>query len=283
MTRPSWGDFGTFDESAYPELWDGVVGAWCPSLGPTGLRLHDHSRRSNWGTMTNMDPPTDWVLSDGQYALDFDGVNDYVSIENRQAFLSGAQLTASAWVKRNTASVYAELVNKFSGTSAPSEDGFLVRWDNNNKLLFTVANSGSYGQYLATNANTSTAWTHVAAVHEFGATAKTAIYIDGVAVGASWSGGGTQVPDADATNYPIILGAQRYAGATFSPLAGQMDDVVVFSRLLTPGQIRQLYLLGRGGMFERRRRTLRRVAVEQGAAFKAYWARRNPQIIGGGV
>ncbi len=39
MSRPSWQDFGTHDESAYPELWDGVVGAWCPSLGQTGLRL----------------------------------------------------------------------------------------------------------------------------------------------------------------------------------------------------------------------------------------------------
>ena len=73
MTRPSWQDFGTHDESAHPQLWDGVVGAWCPSLGPTGLRLHDHSRRNNWGTLTNMDPPTDWVIDGGQYAVDFDG------------------------------------------------------------------------------------------------------------------------------------------------------------------------------------------------------------------
>ncbi|MGV2337667.1 MAG UNVERIFIED_CONTAM: hypothetical protein LVR18_27485 [Planctomycetaceae bacterium] len=36
MTKPSLSDYGTHDESAYPELWDGVVGAWAPCLGPTG-------------------------------------------------------------------------------------------------------------------------------------------------------------------------------------------------------------------------------------------------------
>ena len=44
MTRPSFQDYGTYDESAYPELWDGVVGYWAPCLGPTGTRLFDVSR-----------------------------------------------------------------------------------------------------------------------------------------------------------------------------------------------------------------------------------------------
>ena len=56
----------------YPELWRGCVGAWCPSLGPTGLTLRDWSGFGNHGTLTNMDPGTDWVLSGGRYALDFD-------------------------------------------------------------------------------------------------------------------------------------------------------------------------------------------------------------------
>lgn len=33
---PSWEHYGTHDDSAYPELWDGLVGAYCPNLGPTG-------------------------------------------------------------------------------------------------------------------------------------------------------------------------------------------------------------------------------------------------------
>ena len=48
MTRPSWQDYATYDESAYPNLWDGVVGAWCPFLGPTGNRQHDLSWSRVW-------------------------------------------------------------------------------------------------------------------------------------------------------------------------------------------------------------------------------------------
>jgi hypothetical protein len=273
-----WGRYASrASEARYPQLWQGRVFGVCPSVqGPAGLNVYDLSGRGRHGVAVNVTTSTFWARSQGQYAIAFDGTNDYVSAPNLQAFGSGAQLTASAWVKRNAVGVYAELVNKFSGTVAANEDGYLFRWDNNNKLLFTVASSGSYGQYLATNANTSTAWNHVAAVHEFGSTAKTAIYINGVAVGASWSGGGTQVPDADATNYPIIVGAQRYAAVSYNPLAGQMDDVAVFNRLLTPGEIR-LLATRRGIAYEARR------DIFGEAGFRAYWARRNSQIIGGGV
>ena len=84
MTRPSLSDYGTYDESTVPRLWDGVIGAWCPSLGPTGSRFHDFSRYGNWGTLTNMDPPTDWVVDGGQYSLDFDNTNDYVDLGSTQ-------------------------------------------------------------------------------------------------------------------------------------------------------------------------------------------------------
>ena len=81
---------------------------------------------------------------------------------------------------------------------------------------------------------------------------------------------------------PALSVLAKPEGAAEQFFAGLIDDLAVYNRRLASGEIRQLYLLGRGGMYERRRRTLRRVAVEQ-AGFKAYWARRQNQIIGGGV
>lgn len=273
-----WGRFASrASEARYPQLWAGRVFGVCPSVqGPAGVNLYDTTGRGRHGIAANVTTSTFWARSQGRYAIEFDGTNDYVSAPNVQAFSSGAQLTVSAWVKRNAASVYAELVNKFSGTSAANEDGWMFRWDNANKLLFTIANSGSYGQYLATSANTSTTWNHVAAVHEFGSTAKTAISLNGVAIAASWTTGGTQVPDADGTSYPIIIGAQRYAATSYNLWAGQMDDVAVFSRILTPGEIK-LLATRRGIAYEARR------DIFGATSFAPYWARRNSQIIGGGV
>ena len=62
----------------YPELWRGCVGAWSPSLGPTGVTLRDWSGYARHFALTNMDAGTDWVASGGRYALDLDGTNDYL-------------------------------------------------------------------------------------------------------------------------------------------------------------------------------------------------------------
>ena len=70
----------------YASLRQGLVGAWCPSVsGPYGYRLPDLSGYGNHGTLTNMDPGSDWVVSGGKGALDFDGSDDWISIsDNRQ-------------------------------------------------------------------------------------------------------------------------------------------------------------------------------------------------------
>lgn len=261
MTRPSWQDFGTHDESAYPHLWDGVVGAWCPSLGPTGTRLHDFSRYANWGTLTNMDAATDWVVSGGQYALDFDGVNDYISIPNRLSYTSGQWLSVSAWFKRNATSAYHEIINKFSGTIAANEDGWLVRVTNGNKLLVTIAQSGNYGQFESAGTYTDTAWHHIMVSLCVGTGSTLKMWYDGAEVVIASTGTVNAVPDSDATAYAINIGAQRYAGASYNLLNGQVSDAVVWQSPQSADTARELYLLGRGGMFQRRR--VRRVAVEQ--------------------
>jgi hypothetical protein len=240
-------------EARYPQLWAGRIGAWCPSVqGPAGLNVYDLSGRGRHAIASGVTLSTWWDRYAGRYAVNFDGTNDYASAPNVQAFASGQQLTAACWVKRNAASVYAELINKWLSTTGSNEDGWLLRWDNGNKLLFTIANSGSYGAFLATNANSSTDWNHVAVVHEFGATSKTAIYLNGVSIAASWTTGGTQVPDTDATSSPITVAALRYQGGPFNFLAGQMDDWCVYNRILSPGEIR-LLATRRGIAYEARR------------------------------
>ena len=277
MTKPSWQDFGTFDESAHPELWDGVVGAWCPSLGPTGLRLHDHSRRSNWGTLTNMDAATDWVVTGGQYALDFDGTDDYV-VTSRGVPVASAVLSVSLWIwRRDTPTTFPRLFDLSDGTHSV-------------QAVFDMGSAGSgflvtkHSQYQAGVTGTQwgfvptlQTWEHIAITFN-GVTSTTRVWRNGVEqTGAA----NNNIGAAAATN-TLVFGVRRDLNAV-TQLDGRLDDIAVYTRALSANEIQRLHLLGRGGMYERRRRTLRRVGVEQGAAFKAYWARRNSQIIGGGV
>lgn len=58
----------------------------------------------NHGTLTNMDPATDWVSAVGRPggfgSLDFDATNDYVHCGTTLPFMS--TLTVSAWIKYNS-------------------------------------------------------------------------------------------------------------------------------------------------------------------------------------
>jgi len=48
-----------------------------------GFTVYDKSGKGNDGTLTNMDPTSDWVTGKYGYGLDFDGVDDYFRNKNK--------------------------------------------------------------------------------------------------------------------------------------------------------------------------------------------------------
>jgi hypothetical protein len=76
----------------FQTLRQGLVGAWCPSLGASGLSLIDRSGRNNHGTLTNMGGQDNWRpsggLCGGVLGLNFDGTNDNVSVPASTALTS---------------------------------------------------------------------------------------------------------------------------------------------------------------------------------------------------
>ena len=63
-------------------LSNGLVGCWLLNEN-SGNKAHDSSGQGNVGTLTNMDPATDWVGSPDGGALDFDGSDDVVIIPHK--------------------------------------------------------------------------------------------------------------------------------------------------------------------------------------------------------
>lgn len=70
MITPSYEHYGTHDSSAYPELWEECVGAWCPWIGPTGYSVVDFSGSGKHGTITYTTPAAFWKINQG-WALDY--------------------------------------------------------------------------------------------------------------------------------------------------------------------------------------------------------------------
>lgn len=269
MTAPlaSLADYGTHDESARPELWAGCVGAWCPSLGPTGDRLHDFSGRQNWGTLTNMDPSTDWVVSGGGYALDFDGTDDLVPIP----YENSASLSVSCWVfARNINNASGEYyVSKWGANPTTAENDFYLGSFANNWIARS-GNGSSGSTSLAQSAATANRWTHLAISRD---ASTLRLFVDGVETNSvsavGFQGGGT------ATTRLCFITALPYANC-------QLDDIRIYNRALHPEEIRAL-ALRRAIAFEREELPVWYVAEETASVLYWSFAARSGQIIGGGI
>jgi hypothetical protein len=216
--------------SRYASLRQGLVGAWCPSLGASGFRLIDRSGYNNHGVLTNMDPNTDWVTSGGKGALDFDGVNDFVQFSVPD-FGDIASISFYLYLRSNSGN-YKTWLHKPSRFDMRT--GFFP--DNNKYEIVWFYNGSVYtvGTPIIANLNV---WQH----HCFVANKSSlALYINGVLkdTGRFWFNTPTN-PTA-----LIEIGGKSGTASEFSN--SQLDDIRVYNRALTPQEINQLYVGGRG-------------------------------------
>jgi hypothetical protein len=210
-------------ELRYPGLWRGCVGAWNPGLGPTGLTLRDWSGRGNHGTLTN--GPT-YQISSEKYSVDFDGVNDYVSISSGFTKLLSANNnhTISMWFAVDS---FANLPMLFSDNSTATAANYFI------ELAATAIYWGtsSFRTYSGISLSTGQ-WYHICVV-KTGSGDSGDLYLNGV-LQSSFTGsiGNTLTASAD-------LQFGIYANV-FVPLNGRIDDVMIHHARLSGQQIRQL-------------------------------------------
>lgn len=293
-SRPTWqsgyaSPGSTYwSRAAYPELWRGCVGAWCPSLGPTGGTLFDHSGYRNHGTLTNMDPGTDWVVSGrGGYALDFDGVNDHIAAGNAPIDISNVltqPFSMASWA----------FIRNWKGGSPATEK--CANWVAIGSADYNAASFSTYLGKTSFIGGTGSSWV-VGATPPIGSTVLSlgqwyhvavtrntsgvyTVYVNGVPDGTV-----TQTTNLGLNNQAIKFGCHYALHASYMS-DGILNDIRIYNRALTPSEI--LTLSGFGGNEEIgcgiAYRTVDDLAfAAEVAGFKAYWARQQSCVIGGGV
>lgn len=235
----------------YPNLWQGCVGAWCPSQsGATGYRLLDDSGNNNHGVLTNMDPGTDWVPSSNKLALDFDGVNDNIV----GGYILPTPIlpnTISAWVY-----VRSGTANRFSFRShadISSSTGVWLRVNGSNAVIAgygrntdTFEFGSSFNIATSNEVIDSNKWVHIAAIIR--GLNNHVIYINGVEATVTYSGTQTAV------NGGFVFNINRiFTGGNNNYGNGIYDDIRYYNRALTPQEIR-LLASSRGAAYEPLRR-----------------------------
>jgi hypothetical protein len=215
------------------------IAAWIPSRDTAGngtTTLTDLVGSNN-GTLTNMVAASDWVAdtdAGGVRALDFDGVNDFVSLPNTVQIPD--EYTICGWVKiaANRATIL--------GFSASDSAFRSSQWGTTGLRVpyFQISLAGGY--FFTTGGGTLNAgqWYHLAFTRS-GATAK--VYVNGVDTLAATSGGA--VGGMLANTNTRRIGSNVTGGASVFADARQ-DDIRIFNQVLTLADIEYLYAGGFG-------------------------------------
>jgi hypothetical protein len=229
MSSPvSWEDYATGPSECAPEwswAWEGLVGLWAPALGPTGNALFDLSGRNNHGTLTNMDPATDWVGSPYGGALDFDGIDDHILVPSSPSLASLSTVTIAVVVfDRSPGSPYHRYA-ELGGFK--SIGGFTLNAnDKTEKIRFELWDSSTYWGLNGPRIDTYT-WTAWAATYD---SVSACIYKNGVLAAS----GTPTLTMANATT-PLYLG--HGTAQSEEKLHGQCAVVCLWNRALSSSAI----------------------------------------------
>lgn len=206
---------------------DGLIGHWKFDDG-SGSTAVDSAGSAD-GTLTNMDPNTDWVTGQIGGALDFDGVDDTVAAPSTYDWASG-DFSVAFWINIDNYIDYERIVYV--------DDQFLIAYgDGGNRLSWNVEPDDVDGKMDTPDILGTDVWKHVVFVYDK-ATTSGQFYIDSQSQTMS-------------NNNPALMGWDNttktdntiffMARDDVSEQDGMMDDVRIYNRALSVAEIQDLY------------------------------------------
>lgn len=255
----------------YPGLWRGCVGAWAPCLGPSGSVLPDRSPRRNHGTLTKMDPATDWAVSRGRHVLDFDGTNDRVQTPLLFSPGTGAFAIEAWYHGRNTSQFSSIVTTRPSGFTVAGMTtgifaGNFITGAAGKTVSFGIFNNSAYRSIVTNSDIDDGTLKHVLAVSTGSALS---IYVNGFQQAVTLSTSGSWPDLSSLSNWCIGAGNDSAL-----PLNGQVAEVRVYRGSEVANRVSLLAQYPGVAYATRRRRTIRKPVFRN---------RQYPQPIGVGI
>lgn len=267
LLKPSYasGYAKNASQSAHPNLWDGLVGAWMPSLGVTGKRIRDVVRNNHAAVVDDHTSISNWTISKVSRSFRFERTDtfiaDYAST-SRNLGISGT----GSWSVQMRVKVDSAATNIY---------GFLF-WvgastnTNNRSLAIRTFTDGNYGvahwfndlSFAPINYDN---WEQITVTFD-GSTER--FYLNGSEV-------------VSRTTSLNIRDGQVWFNAQGAPntIATEYDmaSATVYNRVLSSTEIKQLQVDSLAPFRKKQRVS---VAVPEGIQFKPYWAKQATQVSG---
>src|SRR6266540_3052421 len=221
-------------------LADGPVAYW--RLGETsGTAYKDSTGHTSDATLNSQANATQGLLgaivNDGDKALRWNSASPYLRVPHNAVLNLGNVLSVEAWVKPSDLNARRTI---YSNRLANAAGGFSLDVgpaDGTQPGSVTVATPGWYNVITANNVVGTDRWYHVVYVRSGVAVGQQKVYVNGVEVGLAVD---SPIAFADNTDDKLI-GAGTNIGLQF---VGDMDEVAVYNRALTPSQVQAHYTAG---------------------------------------
>jgi len=212
-------------QSKVPGLWNGLVGYW-PLAAGGGTTAFDLSGYGNHGTLTNMDPAADWVVTEKGRALDFDGDDDAV-IGGVNVPFATSNVTISTWLYLTGHEAWSTVFGKTS-TRASSAYNWGMFFDGGGDRLCLCRN----GVFVTASTISRNKWLHIVG---WASDTNAKLYINQTLKYTKGSGLGVGVTANTATK-PV-----RWMESDAYNTGGSVNATAVWDRALLPSEIQQLY------------------------------------------
>jgi len=230
-------------------LKSGLVGHWTfDGANITNGRINDISGQGNHGNTVNIATSTFYTAGKIGQALQFDGVDDYVTVSDNTTLRPGTSAwSMSAWIKPTNVNQFAGLVSKRDGGTfnqialVAGDFGGSCSPNASKKIGFVVFDGTNGGCVETVSEIIDGNWHHITAVKNSNTGLDISVYVDGVSVSLSTvTTFGTGSSDVNNT-VPWIIGCQN---ASANCVNGIVDDVRIYSRSLTATEVLELYNSG---------------------------------------
>lgn len=218
LSSPAFGFYGD-------SLASGLAGYWRFEEGQ-GDEAFDSSGHGGTGILNNMDEGS-WSSGQVGGGLFFDGVDDYVEVEDSDGLSLAGDMTITAWIRPTDFVGSNGIVGKTSkGTASPYD---LSTTPGTGTLRFSVGDGGSSQEIESSDGLTAGVWQHVVAVQS-GSTGR--LYINGEQVGSGSLS--ISAVDDDGT---LCIGSRDDEG---THMKGDLDDVRIYNRVLSETEISRM-------------------------------------------
>ncbi len=217
---------------SHTSVAEGLVGWWTMDGQEMSMNIGDKSGNGNNGYLVNAPTSTAQIVGKIGSALSFDGIDDYVIVNDSDSLDTANGLTVSAWIYDSNDGQQRHSINKDN----TSQRNWIIRRQTDTTGNYHMWNSGgTLRQFVPANSWKINEWFHVvftAAVS--GSTINLEVFINGVSVGTD-SFAGTALQTGTSRMH---MGIDAPGG---SEKRQRLDDVRVYNRAVSAAEAKQIY------------------------------------------